>query len=42
MFNDQDNGMPEVYRPPLQLIAMTFALWAVIIGTIMTAMWLFQ
>jgi hypothetical protein len=40
MFDDQD-GMP-VYRPPLQLIAMTFALWAIIIAAIMVAMWMFQ
>jgi hypothetical protein len=41
MFNDQDDGMP-VYRPTLELIAMTFALWAVIIAAIMVAMWMFQ
>ena len=41
MLNNQDNDM-HVYRPPLQLIAMTFALWAIIIAAIMVAMWMFQ
>ena len=42
MCDNIEDDMPEVYRPPLQLIAMTFALWAIIIGAIMVAMWIFQ
>ena len=34
-----DNDL--IYRPPLHLIAMTFALWAIIIAAIMVGMWLF-
>jgi hypothetical protein len=41
MFNDQEDGMP-VYRPTLELIAMTCALWAVIIATVMVAVMFFQ
>ena len=42
MCDNIEDDMPEVYRPPLQLIAMTFALWAIIIAAIMVAMWMFQ
>jgi hypothetical protein len=41
MFNDQNN-MPEVWRPAVQLFTLGLASWLLIACFIMAVMWMFQ